>query len=119
MPPHRSSGYFAARHHSSNQSVKRREHLWRRLRRVRRDITIDELALVIDAAEKSPVVTVMKHERNDKKELRQVPVRMTYPERAWAYRIAAGTGFRAGEIASLTRESFDLDADIAGHHFRS
>src|SRR5690606_1752119 len=27
------------------------------------------------------------------------------------YRIAAGTGFRAGEVASLTPESFDLDGD--------
>ena len=36
---------------------------------------------------------------------------MNYPDRAWAYRIAAGTGFRAGEVASLTLESFDLSGD--------
>jgi integrase len=27
------------------------------------------------------------------------------------YRVAAGTGFRAGELASLTPRNFDLDAD--------
>ena len=78
-------------------------------RRIRRDITTDELARIIDAAERSPIVTVAKSVRNAKKELRKVAARMTYPERAWAYRIAAGTGFRAGEVSSLTPESFDLN----------
>ena len=32
-------------------------------------------------------------------------------DRAVLYRLAVGTGFRAGELASLTPESFDLDAD--------
>ena len=80
-------------------------------RRVRRDVSTDELARIIDAATRSPTVTVAKRVRNAKKELRTVAARMTYPERAWAYRIAAGTGFRAGEVASLTPESFDLDGD--------
>jgi integrase len=80
-------------------------------RRVRRDVATDELARIIDAATRSATVTVAKRVRNAKEELRTVAVRMTYPERAWAYRIAAGTGFRAGEVASLTPESFDLDGD--------
>jgi integrase len=80
-------------------------------RRVRRDVSTDELARIIDAAGRSPTVTVAKRARNAQKELRTGSVRMTYPERAWAYRIAAGTGFRAGEVASLTPESFDLDGD--------
>jgi integrase len=80
-------------------------------RRVRRDVSTDELARIIDAAVRSPMVTVAKKARNANKELRTGTVRMTYPERAWAYRIAAGTGFRAGEVASLTPESFDLDGD--------
>ena len=80
-------------------------------RRVRRDITTDELARIIDAAERSPSVKVSKLARNAKGDVRPVAVRMDYPDRAWAYRIAAGTGFRAGEVASLTRESFDLDGD--------
>ncbi len=33
------------------------------------------------------------------------------PDRAIMYRLAAGTGFRANELRSLTPESFDLDAD--------
>lgn len=80
-------------------------------RRVRRDVSTDELARIIDAATRSPSVTVAKAVRNAKGERRTVAVRMNCPERAWAYRIAAGTGFRAGEVASLTPESFDLEGD--------
>ncbi len=80
-------------------------------RRVRRDLTPDELARVIEAATRSPSVLVEKPVRNSAGERRMIRVRMNYPERVWAYRIASGTGFRAGEVASLTRESFDLDAD--------
>ncbi len=40
------------------------------------------------------------------------PVRgMTGPDRAMLYWLAVGTGFRAGELASLMRASFDLEAD--------
>jgi integrase len=80
-------------------------------RRVRRDVSTDELARIIEAAERSPFVTVPKAVRNAEGVRRTVATRMYFPERAWAYRIAAGTGFRAGEVASLTRESFDLEAD--------
>jgi integrase len=80
-------------------------------RRVRRDVSTDELTRIIDAAIRFPTVTVAKRARNAKKELCTGSVRMAYPERAWAYRIAAGTGFRAGEVASLTPESFDLHGD--------
>ena len=37
--------------------------------------------------------------------------RMTGPERAMLYHLAVVTGLRAGELRSLTRASFDLDAD--------
>ena len=37
--------------------------------------------------------------------------RMTGPDRAMAYRLALGTGFRASELRRLTPESFDLNAD--------
>ena len=80
-------------------------------RRVRRDVTPDELARIIDAATRTPAVVIRKSLRNAKGELRTTKARLLCPERAWAYRIAAGTGFRAGEVASLTPESFDLDAD--------
>ena len=36
---------------------------------------------------------------------------MSGPERALLYRLAIGTGLRASEIRSLTRSSFDLDAN--------
>jgi integrase len=36
---------------------------------------------------------------------------MPGPDRAMAYRVALGTGFRAKELRSLTPASFDLDAD--------
>jgi len=78
-------------------------------RRVRRDLEADEVARLIDAAERSPWIIFARRERDEKKNLRTVPVRMHYPDRAWAYRIAASTGFRAAEIASLTPESFKLD----------
>lgn len=35
---------------------------------------------------------------------------MTGPQRALGYRVAMATGLRAGELRSLTRESFDLEA---------
>ena len=63
-------------------------------RRQRRPLNADELALLIDAAQRGPVYR-----------------RMSGPDRAMLYRLATGTGFRAGEIASLTPASFDLDAD--------
>ena len=80
-------------------------------RRVRRDVSPDEVARIIDAATRSREVTVAKPVRGEGGELRTVATRMNYPERVWAYRIASGTGFRAGEVASLTPESFDLDGD--------
>ncbi len=81
-------------------------------RHVRRDISIEELARIIEVAERSPVVTAQKFVRDAKGERRTIPIRLTCPDRAWAYRIAAGTGFRVGEICSLTPESFDLDGEV-------
>jgi len=60
----------------------------------RRALTDAELAKLIAAAEKGPVVCGLSGR-----------------ERAMLYRIAAGTGFRRNEIRSLTPESFDLDGD--------
>jgi integrase len=64
------------------------------LRRVRRALSADELARLISAAEHGRVVRSL-----------------TGPDRAALYRVAAGTGFRANELRSLTPESFDLDSD--------
>ena len=63
-------------------------------RHERRALSPDELARVFRAAERGPVV-----------------LKTTGPDRAALYRVAAGTGFRANELRSLTPESFDLDGD--------
>lgn len=63
-------------------------------RHVRRALTAPELARLVEATEAAP------------------PFRgMTGPDRAWLYRVALATGFRAGELASLTPESFALATD--------
>ena len=62
--------------------------------RTRRALTVDESARLIDAAE------------------RGAPWRgLSGRDRAALYRIALGTGFRRGELASLTPADFDLDPD--------
>ncbi len=80
-------------------------------RRVRRDALPEELACVLAAAEQSEFVTVPRPYRSASGELRVGSVRIHAPDRAWAYRVSAGTGFRASEVSSLTPQSFDLDAD--------
>jgi integrase len=64
-------------------------------RRVRRALTPEEAARVIQVAENGPEV-----------------YRMTGPDRAALYLTAIGSGFRAmKELAPLTPEAFDLDGD--------
>ncbi len=63
-------------------------------KRERRPLTDDELALVIKAAEHGGKVR-----------------RMLGVDRAMMYRLAIGTGYRAGELRSLTPESFNLQAE--------
>jgi integrase len=41
----------------------------------------------------------------------QVRGRLSGPDRAMVYRIALGTGYRSGELQSLTPESFSLDGE--------
>jgi integrase len=61
-------------------------------RRERRAFTVKELVQLAEAAERGQVV-----------------LGMTGPDRAMLYRLAVGTGFRAGELRSLTPESFHLE----------
>lgn len=61
----------------------------------RRDLTVPELMSLFDAVGKSP------------RSFRG----LTGPDRLGLYLLAAGTGFRAAELASLTTESFHLDGD--------
>ncbi len=63
-------------------------------RHVRRALSPEELSKLIHAAEQGPVV-----------------FRLSGADRAMLYWLAMGTGFRAGELRSLTPESFDLDGE--------
>jgi len=62
----------------------------------RRDLNVEELNAVIQAAEKS--MRVSKH--------------LSGPDRAILYTVAAATGFRSGELAQLTPSSLDLTGDV-------
>jgi integrase len=66
------------------------------VRRQRRELTADELAALLEAARRS--------ERTFRG--------LSGPDRFHLYAAACGTGFRASGLASLTPESFDLDAEI-------
>jgi integrase len=61
--------------------------------RKRKSLTMEEAALLIDVTRTEP--------RRSK---------INGPDRAILYAVAAGTGFRLGELQSLTPESFDLDS---------
>ena len=64
-------------------------------RYVRRELTPEEMAYLLRAVES---YTTPNHN-------------MAGPDRAMAYRVALGTGFRAKELRSLTPASFALDAE--------
>jgi integrase len=61
----------------------------------RRELSVEELQKVLQAAQQSAVTFDG----------------LTGPDRAALYATACGTGFRASELASLLPESFDLDTD--------
>jgi integrase len=63
-------------------------------RRIRRYLSPEEVARVILAAEQGPEV-----------------FRLSGPDRAILYSLAAGTGFRADELRTLTPERFKLESD--------
>jgi integrase len=63
-------------------------------RRVRRPLSIEELSLLIRAAEAGPVFQCIPG-----------------PDRAVLYIVGAYTGYRRGEIGSATIRSFDFDSD--------
>ena len=67
------------------------------IRHPRRDFSPDELRRLLEAARQSP------------KSIRCLPGR----DRYFLYLTGCATGFRAGELASLTPQSFDLDRDHA------
>lgn len=71
---------------------------------VRRPLTLAELAKLLEATEAGPEIVTQRWSRGG-----GAKTRMTGVERAWAYRVAMATGFRANEIRSLLPESFQLD----------
>jgi integrase len=67
------------------------------VRHARRDLSPDEIQRLLDAARRSP------------KSIRCLPG----IDRYYLYLTACATGLRAGELASLTPEAFDLGGDLA------
>ena len=64
------------------------------VRRQRRSLSHEDFGRLVEAARKGKVFR-----------------RLSGPDRAMLYEVAAYTGLREGELASLTRTSFDLDAN--------
>jgi integrase len=71
-----------------------------------------EVAALFAALDGGPVVQSPPR-RNRKPPPWSVRRWMTSRQRALGYRVCMATGFRAGELRSLTRESFDLDEGTA------
>jgi integrase len=69
----------------------------------RRALSVDELRRLIAAAQDGPTMSGGRH--LDRR------WRMSGGDRAILYRLAAETGLRRAELASLTRGCFNLDAD--------
>ena len=81
-------------------------------RHVRRALTDDELARLIAAAQAGPAWTWKEGNGETGDGYRRESRSITGADRAMLYRLAAETGLRAGELASLTPTSFllaDLD----------
>lgn len=82
------------------------------VRRERRTLSGDEYARLVAAAragdDRLHFVWQAKGRRPPRKRAIRIPAG---PDRAVLYLVATYTGFRVAELASLTPESFDLDAD--------
>lgn len=79
-------------------------------RRVRRALTRDEFARLVAAAEAGGAS--IKWMQPSGPQAMNVPG----PDRAFLYRLAVGTGFRANELRSLRPSSFRLDGDQPAIH---
>lgn len=76
------------------------------VRRKRRDLTVDEFARLVAAAAAGPEYLAHRPLKSSHHE-----TYISGYDRAICYLLAAGTGFRASEIRSLTPESFNLGAE--------
>ena len=82
--------------------------------RIRRALSDDELTRLIAAAQQGPAWTWRKGNGKTGGAYRLETLSLGGPDRAMLYRLAAETGLRAGELASLTPGGFDLaDLDAA------
>ncbi len=81
----------------------------------RRALEDDELAALLDVAERSVSIAVPKPYRvaraDGSKVLKTGWRHLRVPHRGALYLLAASTGFRSGELRSLTPRSFNLDAE--------
>jgi integrase len=81
---------------------------------VRRALSDEELTRLISVASDGPAWIWREGNSKDGEEYCLETLTITGPDRAMLYRLAAETGLRAGELASLTPASFDLvDLDVA------
>jgi integrase len=80
-------------------------------RKVRRALTRDELARLLVAAEQGDPIEAGRGPRKATLAAKGPPRMITGPERAALYRLAAGTGFRADELRTLTPERFHLEGE--------
>jgi integrase len=78
-------------------------------RRVRRALSVDELARLLAATEAGPPIVAIRGPVRQTRAEKGDPRILTGPERAAIYRLAMGTGFRANEIRTLIVGSFRLD----------
>ena len=79
-------------------------------RRERRALSGDEVARLLAVADASPDVTVERRKRVDSKSVMFTSTTHV-PDRGMVYRLALMTGLRAGELAALTPQSFNLRGD--------
>jgi integrase/recombinase XerD len=75
-------------------------------RRIRRALTTNELAHLLESTEQAPPIRFYGHTKS-----KHHAIEITGPERAALYRIAATTGLRANEIRTLEPNAFKLDGD--------
>jgi len=73
-------------------------------RRVRRALTEGEYIRLLEATSEGPTIQVYGRTKSKRQ-----AIEIGRWDRWWTYTLAAETGLRAAELASLTPESFDLD----------
>lgn len=75
-------------------------------RRVRRALSPEQLEHLLAVTEAAPEIVTRRPGRG-----KAADGWLTGPDRAMLYRLAAGTGFRANELRTLTPEAFRIDGD--------